>query len=298
MIVVVLTDCPPKLRGDLSKWLCEINTGVYVGNLNARVRDDLWLRICENLKNGQATMVYSSGGEQHMEFRVHHTSWECVDFDGIQLMRRPLPTSRVQNPREQAEFVSKAGARRKIHKIEQARQLKMDSEDYTVVDLETTGLMPGLDEIMEIAAIKVSNGKILSEVSELLHIDKKLPQHVQELTGITPEILASQGKDPKDTLAKFLQYVGGDRVVGHNVAFDVAFIRAGCKKYGLEQFNNLEVDTRQIAHQRVPQLKNYQLQTVAEQLGIQVNRMHRALDDCKTTLKIYHKMMEKEEDSE
>jgi DNA polymerase-3 subunit alpha (Gram-positive type) len=66
----------------------------------------------------------------------------------------------------------------------------------------------------------------------------------------------------------------------------------------LEQFNNLEVDTRQIAHQRVPQLKNYQLQTVAEQLGIQVNRVHRALDDCKTTLKIYHKMMEKEEDSE
>ena len=49
MIVITLTDCPPKLRGDLSKWLCEINTGVYVGNLSGRVRDELWERVCSNL---------------------------------------------------------------------------------------------------------------------------------------------------------------------------------------------------------------------------------------------------------
>ena len=45
MIVVTLTDCPPRLRGDLSKWLLEINTGVYVGQMNARVREKLWERI-------------------------------------------------------------------------------------------------------------------------------------------------------------------------------------------------------------------------------------------------------------
>ena len=52
MIVITLTDCPPKVRGDLSKWLLEISTGVYVGNLSARVRTELWGRICEHVKAG------------------------------------------------------------------------------------------------------------------------------------------------------------------------------------------------------------------------------------------------------
>ena len=56
MIVIMLSDCPPKVRGDLSKWLCEINTGVFVGNVSSRVREEVWQRICENIKSGQATM--------------------------------------------------------------------------------------------------------------------------------------------------------------------------------------------------------------------------------------------------
>ena len=107
MIVITLTSCPPKLRGDLSKWLCEINTGVYVGNLSARVRDGLWLRVCENLDNGKATMVYSSNNEQHLEFCVHNGEWIPTDFDGITLIKRPLakPTEKENKP----EYYSKAG---------------------------------------------------------------------------------------------------------------------------------------------------------------------------------------------
>ena len=78
-----MTDCPPRLRGNLSKWLCEINTGVYVGQLSSRVRDALWDRVCKNLQTGRATMVYTTNGEQKMDFRVHNTSWTPVDFDGI-----------------------------------------------------------------------------------------------------------------------------------------------------------------------------------------------------------------------
>lgn len=88
-----MTDCPPRLRGDLSKWLQEINTGVYVGNVNSRVRDAIWNRVCENLKTGRATMVFSTNNEQKMDFRVHNTLWTPVDFEGIQLIRRPLPNS-------------------------------------------------------------------------------------------------------------------------------------------------------------------------------------------------------------
>ena len=91
MTIIVLTNCPAKLRGDITKWMIEINTGVYIGKLTARVRDQLWNRICENIKVGRATMVFPSEGEQHYDFRVHNTTWEPVDLDGIKLMRRPSP---------------------------------------------------------------------------------------------------------------------------------------------------------------------------------------------------------------
>ena len=83
MIVVSMTNCPPKLRGDLTKWLMEINTGVYVGQVSARVREALWKRICENIGSGQATMVFSTNNEQHMDFYVHNSSWIPVDLDGM-----------------------------------------------------------------------------------------------------------------------------------------------------------------------------------------------------------------------
>lgn len=60
MIVITLTKVPNALRGDLTKWYQEIQTGVYVGNVSARVRDSLWLRIVENIGRGEATMVYLS----------------------------------------------------------------------------------------------------------------------------------------------------------------------------------------------------------------------------------------------
>lgn len=58
MIVVVLEKCPLALRGDLTKWLQEISLGVYVGRVSARVRDELWNRICKECKTGRATMVF------------------------------------------------------------------------------------------------------------------------------------------------------------------------------------------------------------------------------------------------
>ena len=73
MIVLTIANCPPKLRGDLSKWLLEINTGVYVGRVSARVREALWQRVCENIRDGQATMVFTANNEQHMDFYVHNT---------------------------------------------------------------------------------------------------------------------------------------------------------------------------------------------------------------------------------
>ena len=134
-----MTNCPPRLRGDLSKWLCEINTGVYVGNVSSRVRDAVWDRVCQNLKNGQATLVYTAAGEQRMEFRTHNTSWEAVDFDGIKLMRRPLPQTQTEAMDLKPGF-SKAAKYQMAQKMAQRTARKPGKNDYTVIDLESTGL--------------------------------------------------------------------------------------------------------------------------------------------------------------
>ena len=149
-----MTNCPPRLRGDLSKWLCEINTGVYVGNVSSRVRDAVWDRVCQNLKNGQATLVYTAAGEQRMEFRTHNTSWEAADFDGIKLMRRPLPQTQTEAMDLKPGF-SKAAKYQMAQKMAQRTARKPGKNDYTVIDLETTGLHAATDSIVEYGAVRV-----------------------------------------------------------------------------------------------------------------------------------------------
>lgn len=95
MIVVVLSVCPERLRGELTRWLLEINAGVYVGHLPARARDLLWLRIVEDVGRGRALMVHSTRGEQRLSFKVHNHAWAPVDLDGLTLMRRTTADSRA-----------------------------------------------------------------------------------------------------------------------------------------------------------------------------------------------------------
>lgn len=90
-MVLVLTACPPKLRGSLTRWLMEISAGVYVGSVSRRVREMLWLRVAEEMHTGRAIMVHSARNEQKLEFKVHGHDWHPVDFDGLMLMMRPSP---------------------------------------------------------------------------------------------------------------------------------------------------------------------------------------------------------------
>ncbi len=97
----MLSACPAGLRGHLTRWLLEISAGVFVGHVSARVRDLMWLKVCEMTSAGRALMVFSVPGEQRLDFRVHNHHWTPTDFDGITLMMRPesgAPTAVVDEP--------------------------------------------------------------------------------------------------------------------------------------------------------------------------------------------------------
>lgn len=295
MVVVVLSDCPAKLRGDLSKWLFEINTGVYVGNVSARVRELLWERICDNVKHGQATMVYSSQGEQKMEFCVHNTSWEIVDFDGIKLMRRPLSNMRIRESTESisTEGFSKAAKYAKVNRIQKARQrVGQDKEEYVIIDIETTGLSHLSDEILEIGALRVSDGKPAEEFQALIQCEKQIPNFVEELTGITGEVIKQEGRPLRLVLQELLDFLADHLLVCHNAAFDYKFLQAACKKVDLPVPRNKCVDTLILARRKLKEIKDYKLQTIAEEFSVDITGTHRALKDCYITYGIYKKLNE------
>ncbi|WP_116116290.1 type I-E CRISPR-associated endoribonuclease Cas2e [Austwickia chelonae] len=93
MVVIVLTACPAGLRGYLTRWLLEISAGVFVGKVNARVREELWDRVLEMVQDGRAIMVFGVNTEQGLDFRVHRHDWEPVDLDGVRVMLRPVSAS-------------------------------------------------------------------------------------------------------------------------------------------------------------------------------------------------------------
>ncbi|MFE1775531.1 type I-E CRISPR-associated endoribonuclease Cas2e [Streptomyces sp. NPDC059008] len=89
MTVIVLNNCPPGLRGFLTRWMFEISAGVFIGNPSARIRDSLWSEIEQYAAKGQALLAHTTNNEQGFTFRTLDHAWEPADHEGITLMRRP-----------------------------------------------------------------------------------------------------------------------------------------------------------------------------------------------------------------
>lgn len=89
MIVIVLSACPPGLRGYLTRWLLEISAGVFVGKVSKRIRLLLWDACVEMVGQGRAILVHQAKNEQGLDFLVHGHHWEPVDIEGVRLMLRP-----------------------------------------------------------------------------------------------------------------------------------------------------------------------------------------------------------------
>lgn len=292
MTILVLTDCPPRLRGDLSKWLMEINTGVYVGNLNPRVRDALWERVCENTKNGRATMVYRANNEQQMNFCVHNTTWKPVDYDGLTLMRRPLPRTCENGGRPLP--ILKEGFSNAAHQ-QRARQMsrrKPAVQTYAVIDVETNGLSPFDADIIEIAALYVENNVPVREFSQLIRVGQPLQPEIVRLTGITDADLQEKGQPLERVLTNLRAFIGDAVLVSHNASFDQKFLIAACNRVKQPVFHNRFIDTLALARRKIMDAPNYKLATLATHMGIHVEHPHRALADCHMAHGLFVKLNE------
>lgn len=87
MLVIVLENAPPRLRGRLAVWLLEVRAGVYVGNYSKRVREHIWEQVEEGVEDGNAVMVWQSSSEAGFDFKTIGANRRMpADFDGVQLV--------------------------------------------------------------------------------------------------------------------------------------------------------------------------------------------------------------------
>ncbi len=162
---------------------------------------------------------------------------------------------------------------------------------FIIVDLETTGLEPNLDSIVEIGAVKVVNGEIVEEMSTLVHPGIFVPQETTDITGITTEMLIGQPKF-EEVIQGYLDFLGSDGVfVAHNAEFDFGFFNSHLRRMNKPELQNPYVCTFKLAKAVHPNLARYGLGALVEVFGIELPQAHRAIHDARATAHLFTKFL-------
>ncbi|MDO4267686.1 MAG: PolC-type DNA polymerase III [Eubacteriales bacterium] len=164
------------------------------------------------------------------------------------------------------------------------------ADSYVVFDIETTGFSPEKNMIIEIGAVKVSDGQIVDKFSTFVNPDVPIPFEIEQLTGINDNMVLPAPRIDV-VLPQFLEFCQGCALVAHNASFDVSFISFQAQKQGLP-FEPTVLDTVAIARQLLPNLNRFKLDTVAKALNISLENHHRAVDDAGATAEIFVKFVE------
>ena len=160
---------------------------------------------------------------------------------------------------------------------------------FVVFDVETTGLDPESCEIIEIGACKIENGIIKEKFQTLIKPKQEISYLITDITGITNDMV-EDAPSGEDVVRDFYNFTRGCIMVGHNVGFDIKFIKKAGEKVGLDFDNEIE-DTMTLAREKI-RVPNYKLKTIVKTLGLELVNAHRAFNDAYATAQVYLKLSE------
>jgi len=163
---------------------------------------------------------------------------------------------------------------------------------FVCFDTETTGLNPLYDRIIELAAIKIQNGKVIEEFEVLVNPEIPIPEGASKVNGIYDKDVADKEVMPQ-VLPRFLKFVEGTILIAHNAQFDIDFINMSAKRLGLPLLENSFIDTLPMSRKAFQGRKSYSLQNLAADLKITVTAAHRALDDTRVCYELFEKCHQK-----
>jgi ATP-dependent DNA helicase DinG len=153
------------------------------------------------------------------------------------------------------------------------------------IDIETTGLDPQKDAIIEIGAVRFRNQTVEAEWNTLVNPGRPIPSFITQLTGIADEMV-TRAPMIQSIYADLVEFVGNAPVVGHNIGFDLGFLR---RRGGFQ--NNPVIDTYEMAAVLLPRAQRYNLGALAEVLEVGLPATHRALDDARATQAVYQQLL-------
>jgi len=178
-------------------------------------------------------------------------------------------------------------------KMQHPTRQELSVESFVALDIETTGLEPERDEIIEIGMVRVNQGEPGQRYHQLFHPSVPIPRFITQITGIRQEDCENQPA-LEDKLEEIADFLGTDWIVAHNAAFDVAFIR---KAWERAQSGSLDIswerilDTLELSRILLPWLPNHRLNTVVKHLSVPQESQHRALADAETTAQIFEELL-------
>ena len=227
------------------------------------------------------------------DFLTINADRSVVDSDGIPLVLVPL-----KEELDEEENVLRNGFSTASH-IHHARNSSFakhqvsdhslcQSKGYVVIDLETTGLHPERDKIIEIGAVKWDGIKE-TFYNALVNIHETIPPVISGLTGITDDML-KEGKDIKSALQEFCDFIGNNILVGYNLSFDMDFLNTALHKCGMQGIGNDIIDVLKTVKREKLFQENYKLQTTLKSYGISGTVPHRALEDAKLIFQLSNKL--------
>ncbi|WP_303823174.1 PolC-type DNA polymerase III, partial [Ruminococcus flavefaciens] len=162
-------------------------------------------------------------------------------------------------------------------------------KDYTVIDLETSSKYSNEASIIELAAVRIRNSKIVNTFDLLIKPPEPIAQNISGLTGITNEMLAT-APPIEQVLGEYLKFIGNDIIIGHNIrSFDCNVINAACSRLNYKPLTNDMIDTLHYSKKCDIDVYNYRLQTIARYFNIKYDA-HRALNDCIANHNIYERL--------
>lgn len=174
------------------------------------------------------------------------------------------------------------------NKRKMEKNLSKFPSDYTVIDIETTGLSSKYNEIIELSAIKIRNNKIADKFSTLVKPNCMISPFITNLTGITNDMVKN-APNVKEAILKYIDFISDDIVIGHNVNFDIGFIFHNYLNHHKKEFSNNYIDTCKMS-KKICKLNSHKLDNVAKHYKIDTTGHHRTENDCIMTNAIYQAM--------
>ena len=169
------------------------------------------------------------------------------------------------------------------------------TDSYVCIDLETTGLNPKTDKIIEIGVVRVADNRVIEEWETFVNPGRMIGERITELTGIRDEQL-EPAPTIEEVLPKLLEMVGDSVLLGHSVLFDYSFVKKAAVNQKLS-FEKEGIDTLKIARKYLADLESRSLPCLCRYYGISHNA-HRALHDARATVELYGKLAEQFYDRE